>query len=138
MSLLVTEKDPAALKRRQLAYLLVSLFCVLFGAVYEHYSHEVYSNCMLYAFVIPLAGGCLLSHLLDLLCRRRMPGRLAWLLYNFGIATLTVGCIFQGVLEIYGTTNRLMAAYWIAGAALLLSGAAGYAAALLPGGGKTG
>ncbi len=131
MYLLVTEKDSAALKRWQLTYLLISLFCLLFGGVYERYSHGVYSYFMLYAFVVPLVAGTLLSHLLELFCRRRMPGRLAVLLYNFGIATLTVGCIFQGVLEIYGTTNRLMAAYWVAGVALLLIGAGSYAGAML-------
>ena len=40
-------------------YLFISLLCILFGAVYEYYSHEVYSYFMLYAFVIPLAGGAL-------------------------------------------------------------------------------
>lgn len=128
---MVTKKDPAALKRWQLTYLLLALFCLLFGAVYEEYSHGVYSGFMVYAFVIPLVGGTLLTHLLELFCRRRMPGRLSCLLYNFGIATLTVGSLFQGVLEIYGTTNRLMTAYWTGGLVLLLAGAACWSAGLL-------
>lgn len=47
-------------------------------------------------------------------------------LYHSGIATLTVGSIVQGVLEIYGTTNALAGYYWIAGGALLLAGIAAY------------
>ena len=40
-------------------YLAAALFCALFGAVYEIFSHEVYSYPMIYAFAIPLAGGAL-------------------------------------------------------------------------------
>lgn len=42
--------------------------------------------------------------------------------YHSGIATLTVGSIFKGVLEIYGTTNQLIVVYWIAGFGLLFIG----------------
>ena len=34
-------------------------FLALFGAIYEIFSHEVYSYFMLYAFAIPLAMGLL-------------------------------------------------------------------------------
>ena len=33
-----------------------------------------------------------------------------------------MGCLFQGVLEIYGTTNRLIAVYPGTGAVLLIAG----------------
>ena len=42
--------------RTAFVYLLVSLFCALFGAVYEVFSHEVYSFYMIYAFAFPLAS----------------------------------------------------------------------------------
>ncbi len=106
-------------------YLLASLFLVLFGAVYEHFSHEVFSYFMLYAFVFPLAGGALPFLLLSL-CRLRLPGRLALDLYHSGIAALTVGSVFRGVLDIYGTTNRLISVYWVVGAALLAGGILAY------------
>lgn len=99
-------------------YLFVSLFCALFGAVYEVYSHEVYSYYMIYAFVIPLAGGTLPFFSLAYFSRPA-PGRGSLNLYHSGIAALTVGSIIQGVLEIYGTTNRLVFAYWIVGVSLL-------------------
>lgn len=115
MSILVTKKDERDIKRWEFTYLLISLFCLLFGAVYERFSHEVYSDFMLYAFAVPLIGGTLLCFLLDQFSSNWMPGRLVRNLYNSGIAALTVGCIFQGVLEIYGTTNKLMMVYWIIG-----------------------
>ena len=42
------------------------------------------------------------------------------------LAALTAGSLFRGVLEIYGTTNRLGAVYWICGAALCGLGLAVY------------
>ncbi len=103
-------------------YLALSLFCVLFGAVYEYFSHGVYSFYMLYAFVFPLLGGVLPYFILAFSQCLPVPGRVAFNLYNSGIATLTTGSIFTGVLEIYGTSNRLVSVYWIAGAALLATG----------------
>lgn len=40
-------------------------------------------------------------------------------LYHSGIATLTVGSIIRGVLDIYGTTNQLTNYYWIVGIILI-------------------
>ena len=112
-------------------YLLVSLFCVLFGAVYEHFSHEVYSGYMIYAFVFPLAGGALPFAVLSLYGRIRPPGRLSLNLYNAGIAALTVGSIMEGVLEIYGTTNDLLRVYWFVGFGLAGIGLMLYVTGLL-------
>ncbi len=103
-------------------YLALTLFCVLFGAVYEYFSYGVYSYYMLYAFVIPLLGGVLPFFILAFSLRLPIPGRIAVNLHNSGIAALTTGSIFTGVLEIYGTSNRLVSVYWIAGALLLVSG----------------
>lgn len=111
-------------------YLLVSLFCVLFGAVYEHYSHEVYSGYMIYAFVFPLAGGVLPFALISRY-GRRVPGRLSLNLYNAGIAALTVGSIMKGVMEIYGTTNGILQIYRIAGFGFVGIGLLLYAIGLL-------
>lgn len=104
-----------------LIYLLISIFCILFGAVYEHFSHEVYSGFMLYAFVFPLVGGALVFFGLAF-SRLPLPGRVSCNLYHSGIAALTVGSLFQGVLEIYGTTNRLIWVYWSLGTGFLLLG----------------
>ncbi len=107
-------------------YLLVSLFCAVFGAVYEIFSHEVYSFYMIYTFAFPLAGGVLPFLILSLSRAGIYPNALAGNLYHSGIATLTVGSIVQGVLEIYGTTNVLSGYYWKAGIALLTVGIIAY------------
>lgn len=102
-------------------YLFISMFCILFGAVYEYFSHEVYSYYMLYAFVFPLVGGAV-PFLGLAFYNKRLPGKVSCNLYHSGIATLTVGSFFQGALEIYGTTNRLIVIYWWLGILFLLTG----------------
>lgn len=101
-------------------YLFISLICVLFGAVYELYSHNVYSYYMIYAFVFPLAGG-VLPFFIIAFTKFCLPLRLSLNLYHSGIASLTVGSIFNGVLEIYGTTNRLVCVYWIIGISFIIA-----------------
>lgn len=103
-------------------YIAASLFCALFGAVYELFSHEVYSYSMIYAFAIPLAGGALPFLAVAMGHIRRFRGRISRSLYHAAIMTFTIGSIMKGVLEIYGTTSALLPAYWIAGG-LLIAGA---------------
>lgn len=100
-------------------YLGASLAAAVFAIVYEHFSHGVVSYFMLSAFLFPLLGGG--AALLLSACTQR---RLDRTLYNCGLLTLTIGSITQGILEIYGTTNRLCTAYWIVGIGLTVLGAA--------------
>ena len=51
-----------------------------------------------------------------------MPGSLELNAWGSGIAALTVGSIFRGVLDIYGTTNRLVIVYPVVGGTLLAAG----------------
>ena len=104
------------LKKHLLFNLSGTLFLVLFGAVYESFSHGVYSYFMLYAFAIPLVFGVTLYAVL--LCARKHPNRVFLNLWNAAIATFSAGSVFQGVLEIYGTTNPLLIVYPIAGGIL--------------------
>lgn len=98
--------------------LLFAAVTALGGFVYEQFSHGVYSGFMVYAFLPPLVlGTCPL--LILALCGKSLPGRWCVRLYHWGIIALTVGCLFQGALEIYGTTSRLVMGYWIAGGACL-------------------
>lgn len=114
--------------RTGFSYLFVSVFCILFSAVYEYFSHEVYSYFMLYAFVFPLVGG-VLPFFEIAFGTIPIPNRAACNLYHSGIATLTTGSLFEGALENYGTTNRLVAVYWIFGTLFLLAGMISYFAA---------
>ena len=101
-------------------HLIASGFLAVFGFVYELFSHGVYSGWMIFAFAIPLLLGALLYALLLRLGKR--PGRVFLQLWNAGVACLSVGCVFQGVLAIYGTTNSLIVVYPLVGGALLLLG----------------
>ena len=108
--------------KRALWQLGWAMFLAFFGAVYERFSHEVYSYWMIYAFAFPLVLGVLPWSVLALFDRSE-PVRSAAQLWDSGVLTLAVGSVFAGVLEIYGTTNRLWLVYPAAGLALLLSGA---------------
>ncbi|MGN1155040.1 MAG: hypothetical protein ACI4TK_02575 [Agathobacter sp.] len=109
-------------------YLLASIFVAFFGVVYEMFSYGVYSYYMLYAFVFPLIGGVLPFLLLAIygdserFSKIKTPTALSRGLYHCGIATLTVGSVICGVLEIYGTTSYLTKYYWIVGVTLILTG----------------
>lgn len=153
--------------REGLLHLMAALFLALFGAVYEHFSHGVFSYYMIYAFLIPLAPGAALYLWIaaatwkkleraqdpafpnetaddaykdkvlpadaekpgaDLIC---LPGSFSLRTWDYGIAVLAVGSVFQGVLEIYGTTNRLSIIYPVAGTAFLFTGLISFLAPFL-------
>ncbi len=98
---------------------LAAVITAIFGAVYEHFSHEVYSYYMIYAFAVPLIMGTI-PYLLVGISDIRQPERLTINTYNSAVAAFTVGCVFKGVLDIYGTTNKLIIVYPVLGAAFLL------------------
>ncbi len=105
-------------------FLGVSIFTGIFAAVYEHFGHGIISKPMVYAFVYPLALGFLPILLVSLQKRTKNVRYGSWLrvginMYYSGIATLTLGSVATGVVEIYGTTNRLLKYYSIVGWPLL-------------------
>jgi len=109
------EYKTARIKKTLWVYIGITAFCAFFSAVYEHFSHGVNSNAMIWLFAYPFVGGVLMFGLLGLIKKAPFPGRVSYNLYNSGIATLAAGSCFTGVLEIYGTTSNLSAVYWIAG-----------------------
>lgn len=115
-------KTERELLRHLLIMLSAAVILALFGAIYERFSHEVYSYFMLYAFALPLALGALPYAVL--LGKGRAIQILTLNLWDGGILTLAVGSVMRGVLDIYGTTNRLMAGYPIAAAVLAVAACA--------------
>ncbi len=99
-------------------YIILTIFCGLFGFVYELFSHGVYSNYMVLMFLFPLLGGALPALLLRLLPAAAYPKQASLNAWGCAVATLTVGSCLSGVFEIYGSTSSLIRAYWLAGAAL--------------------
>ena len=117
-----TSDIKARARRAFYTYLAVYFLCSAFGVIYETFSHGVISVFMLFCGVPPLLFG-VLPFFIIFMTGRGFPGRLAYNLYNSGVATLTVGFIFTGVLQIYGTTNPLCNVYFVAAAAFLIAGA---------------
>ena len=130
MSASPVESTQSACVRIAFRYLLVTILCALFGAVYELFSHGVYAYGMLYGFAFPLLGGVLPSLLL-LVRGAKLPSDTARQLWHFGISALTVGSLFSGALEIYGTSSPLTFVYWLSGGVCLLLSV--LTALLLPG-----
>ena len=105
-------------------YLIATVFCVIFGAIYEHFSFGVYSNYMIYAFGFPLILGVLPAAWMVLgrapISSILIEHPLISCLWHTGVSILTVGSIFKGILDIYGTASALTYVYWFAGGSLLL------------------
>lgn len=109
-----TSENNLRLQKHLIGSIVAALFCALFAAVYETFSFGVYSYFMLFAFVVPLLG-CSLPYSIMVFRNKNIPDIKSLRLWNSGIASLTVGSIMQGVIEIYGTTNHLIIIYAAAG-----------------------
>ena len=114
--------DTNYFKKQFITYFIVTILCILFGYIYEVFSHEVYSNYMIYAFTVPLVLGQFPSTLFAFGLIKRTPNRISLNLYNAGVATLTIYSLLKGILEIYGTTNSLIIWYLYIGIALMTVG----------------
>ena len=97
-------------------YLGISAFVLLFGVIYELFSHSVRSVFMEFAFVCPFVLGVILFFILSF--TSFSPCDAARRLWHSGVATLTVGSVFRGVIEIYGTDSPYPAVYLVTGATL--------------------
>lgn len=84
-------------------------FAALFGAIYELFSHSVYSYSMIYAFAPLLALS--LIYIFWGSFARVVPKRAARNLFTASAATAAVGLVANGVVYIFGSTNRLLAGY---------------------------
>lgn len=105
------------IKKIRRNFLIYSIFLLVFGIIYEIFSHSVYSVYMMFAFLIPLIFGYFASFLI-----KEGTNSLCNTIYNMGIITLSVGSIFNGVLQIYGSTNSLIYVYLYVGIPLTLIG----------------
>ncbi len=92
-------------------YLAGSAGLLAFSLIYEYFSHGVWSIWMIGAFVIPLLWGYVPS-LLE--ARAGKKRRISGYLRLWGVTCFSVGTVMSGVLEIYGTTNRLLLVYFLA------------------------
>lgn len=104
---------------RLFIYIAITLICGLFSYIYEQHSHQVYSNYMVYLFAIPLVLGAIPQFIAVLNLKLNVGGSWIKIIHNFAIATLTIGSLLKGMLEIYGTTSKFIPYYFVIGASLL-------------------
>ena len=115
---------------------LTTVFVFVFAKIYGLFSHGVSSAFMSYAFLLPLTL-FFLPKLLNLCTGNRLwngtleteegekklfLSSLASFLWKSGVAVLTVGSIYKGVLEIYGTSGTFEWIYLVVGILALVSG----------------
>lgn len=120
----------------------ITVFTLVFSLIYEYFSHGVYSGFMVWAALIPLTGVVLpyTIWLKQTAGRAKRTaggnqtaeteenavedetgsGSMAGSIYQSAVLTFLFGSFFSGILEIYGTTNRLGKVYWIVGGILLI------------------
>ncbi len=106
-------------KKTASTYLFTTLFCIALNYVYSLFGHGVSSPFMSYAFVFSLVLGVVGFILLGWL---DLDNRVAFNLYNAGIATLTVGSILQGIIDIAGADTTYPVFYFFIGTVFVVVG----------------
>lgn len=117
---------------------LTTVFVFVFAKIYGIFSHGVSSVFMSYDFLLPLSL-IFLPKLLNLCTGNRLwngsleteeeegekklfLSSLASFLWKSGVAVLTVGSLYKGVLDIYGTSGSFEWVYLVVGVLTLVSG----------------
>lgn len=102
--------------RTLISYLTGSIFLFIFSRIYQALSYGEVSFFMNYLFCIPLIGGILLT---GLLLFKPSLSRMAYNLWNSGIATITAGFLLRGIINLSGRSTSLEQPYWYLGAGFL-------------------
>ena len=117
---------------------LTTVFVFVFAKIYGIFSHGVSSAFMSYAFLLPLSL-IFFPKLLNLCTGNRFwngsleteegegekklfLSSLASFLWKSGVAVLTVGSLYKGVLDIYGTSGSFEWVYLVVGIVTLAAG----------------
>ena len=115
---------------------LTTVFVFVFAKIYGIFSHGVSSAFMSYAFLLPLSL-IFLPKLLNLCTGNRLwngsleteegekklfLSSLASFLWKSGVAVLSVGSLYIGVLDIYGTSGSFEWVYLVVGIVTLAAG----------------
>ena len=106
-------------RKKTIFYLSFTIFCVLFGTIYEYFSHGVYTFFMIASFLIPLVLGLIPYGILYMI-NKELKSNICTDLYDYSVIILTIGSIVKGILVIFGTSNYLTYVYLYVGISLLL------------------
>jgi len=93
-------------------YLGIALFMIFAGFVYESFSHGVYSNYILYAFVFTMAAALFYFAICAAKKKIVLQEKTMDLLAAF-VTTISISFVFNGVIDIYGTTSKWSLVYWV-------------------------
>ena len=120
---------------------LITIFVFAFAQIYGLFSHGVHSAFMSYAFLLPLTL-IFLPKFINLCTGNRLWNlslengdeagekklfftSLAFFLWKSVVEVITVGSIYKGVLDIYGTSGTFEWIYLVVGILALVSGGIG-------------
>ena len=92
-----------------MVYTLITVFFFIFSRIYEHFSFGETSVYMHWLFGVPLIGGVVL-----LIFQKLIPNlsRLSLNLWNSAVATIAVGVLFRGIVNLSGRSTTLDLHYW--------------------------
>lgn len=115
MSTLVTKTNNKRFKKTVVVYTLITVFFFIFSRIYEHFSFGETSVYMHWLFGVPLIGGVVL-----LIFQKLIPNlsRLSLNLWNSAVATIAVGVLFRGIVNLSGRSTTLDLPYWYVGIGL--------------------
>lgn len=107
------------LKNNIVSMFIVSIICLIFSTIYNHFGHGIYSFYMTFLFLWSLIGGAwyVLLLLLD-----TVPNRISINTMNAGVATLTAGSLVKGISEIAGTYSNYEIGFFIFGTVFVFGG----------------
>ncbi|HEM6088439.1 TPA: hypothetical protein U2B88_000442 [Streptococcus suis] len=117
LSTSVTNQTSGRTARTFITYLATTTFLFIFSRIYESLSYGEVSVFMHYMFCVTLVGGGLL---LGLLTIKPNLSRLAFNLWNSGVATITAGSLLRGIINLSGRSTTLDQPYWFVGASFLI------------------
>ncbi len=124
MYISATKSESERQTKTIMVYSAVSIFCMLFAFIYEQFSYGEHSNYMRMMFCVPFIGGIIPFLTVYLLGIKYKFSRIAYNLWNSGVAVLTCGCLIRGIIEISGRTTDYDVIYWVLGGILLMAAAA--------------
>ncbi len=119
--------EPAT-RRRVLGCALCAAGCAAASAVYQAFRHGVTSRAMTWAFLVPLLGGAAHQGAWGLTSGRSVAPALArpWQNLLFaGLATMTAGLYYRGIVDIAGVDGGWEVWFLAGGGALTLAGTLG-------------
>ncbi len=106
-------------------YAIISALCIVIDNVYALFGHGVRSFSMTWMFLYPLIGGTLFFMIIGIFLvnkKAESKYRLFYNLHNSGIAFLTTGSLFKGIIEIAGTTSLFTSIFLFLGIIFIISG----------------